>query len=268
MGKHGEYRPLVGPRADFWQRVRLAVYALACVALGVLPAQSACRQALAFGLDVSASVDAAEYRLQLDGLANALLSEQVTERIFAMPQAPIALAAYEWSGVRHQRQISDWVEISTIDDLTAFTDRLRRHQRVRAASSTAIGAALSYGIRKLDNGPACWRRTLDISGDGTNNNGREPVLLHPRAAQSEVVVNGLIIGSDTNTGDDARQMEIMELSAYFRRRVIFGPGSFIEVAIDFTSYEAAMERKLLRELEGFVLGALPEDRRGAQAQLQ
>ncbi len=227
-----------------------------CLALTALPAQTACRQALAFGLDVSASVDAAEYRLQLDGLANALQSEPVVQRIFEMPQAPVALAAYEWSGISHQRAISGWVLIETAQDLDAFTDRLRRHQRVRAPSSTAIGAALLHGVEMLETGPVCWRRTLDISGDGTNNDGPEPVRLHPRAARADVVVNGLIIGSDSQTGDDARQMEIMELSAYFRRRVIFGPSAFIEVAIDFSTYEDAMERKLLRELQGFVVGAL------------
>lgn len=34
-------------------------------------AQANCRLALALGLDVSGSVDSREYRLQLDGLANA-----------------------------------------------------------------------------------------------------------------------------------------------------------------------------------------------------
>ncbi|MEM9432932.1 MAG: DUF1194 domain-containing protein [Pseudomonadota bacterium] len=220
------------------------------------PAQATCRQALAFGLDVSASVDAREYRLQLDGLASALLSPAVQDRIFAMPQAPVALAAFEWSGMRHHRDISGWQLIETQADLVAFANRLRAHQRVRAASATAIGAAMSYGGRLLVSGPECWRRTLDLSGDGTNNDGTPPPQLHARMAQAGITVNGLIIGSDRQRGYDARQMEIMELSAYYRRRVIFGPGAFIEVAIDFADYENAMRRKLLRELSGFVMGAL------------
>ena len=36
-----------------------------------------CRQALMLALDVSGAVDQREYRLQLDGLANALLDPQV-----------------------------------------------------------------------------------------------------------------------------------------------------------------------------------------------
>lgn len=42
------------------------------LALASGPAGAECRQALAVGLDVSASVDDREYRLQVEGLANAL----------------------------------------------------------------------------------------------------------------------------------------------------------------------------------------------------
>jgi hypothetical protein len=42
-------------------------------------------------------------------------------------------------------------------------------------------------------------------------------------------------------------MEMMELSAYFRSRVIRGPNAFIEIAQGFDDFERAMTRKLLRE---------------------
>jgi len=49
---------------------------IALLLLTLLPdaALAACRQALALGLDVSSSVHSREYRLQLDGLATAMLS--------------------------------------------------------------------------------------------------------------------------------------------------------------------------------------------------
>ena len=46
-------------------------------------------------MDVSGSVDADEYRLQLNGLANALLSPDVAEVLFLLPDAPVRLAVYE-----------------------------------------------------------------------------------------------------------------------------------------------------------------------------
>ena len=60
---------------------------LGLLGLGAGPADAACRLALALGLDVSGSVDAAEYRLQLDGVAAALTDEDVQAALFAMPGA-------------------------------------------------------------------------------------------------------------------------------------------------------------------------------------
>ena len=48
-----------------------------------------CRQALALGLDVSGSVDAREYRLQLSGVASALDAPEVREKLLSMPAAPV-----------------------------------------------------------------------------------------------------------------------------------------------------------------------------------
>ncbi|NNE51708.1 MAG: DUF1194 domain-containing protein, partial [Sulfitobacter sp.] len=56
-----------------------------------LPASAACRQALALGLDVSGSVDAREYRLQLGGLAAAFDAPLVREKILSMPDAPVVV---------------------------------------------------------------------------------------------------------------------------------------------------------------------------------
>ena len=65
-----------------------------------LTAQAKCRQALALGLDVSGSVDAFEYRLQIDGLAGALLRPEVQQAFMTFPQAPVRLFVYEWAIVR------------------------------------------------------------------------------------------------------------------------------------------------------------------------
>ena len=67
---------------------------LAFVLLAILPAPaSACRLALLLALDVSSSVDEAEYELQRNGLAAALLSPNV-EAAFLSGGAPVALAAF------------------------------------------------------------------------------------------------------------------------------------------------------------------------------
>ncbi|MEM9846126.1 MAG: DUF1194 domain-containing protein, partial [Pseudomonadota bacterium] len=52
-------------------------------------AQAGCRQALALGLDVSGSVDTREYRLQTDGLAEALRDPEVQSAFLALPSLPV-----------------------------------------------------------------------------------------------------------------------------------------------------------------------------------
>jgi len=217
-------------------------------------AQAACRQALALGLDVSGSVDAAEYRLQLDGLATALNSPKVQDALFSQPDAPVEVLVYEWSGPSDQTVIIPWTSIATPGDLARVTLTLRSHSRDAAAPTTAIGSAMLAGFAFLQDRPACWKRTLDLSGDGQTNTGPRPQDIGDSRTPTGVVVNGLVVGSGNLRGGDDRFADIKELSSYYQSYVIRGPGSFVEVALGFEDYAAAMERKLLRELASLVIG--------------
>ncbi|MCK0097636.1 DUF1194 domain-containing protein [Yoonia sp. F2084L] len=237
--------------------IRFAVLAF------VLPgmAEAACRQALALGLDVSGSVDATEYRMQLDGLATALNSERVQEVLFIQPDAPVQILVYEWSGPFDQTVVVQWTPIATAHDLAQITAKLRSHRRATAAPTTAIGAAMLAGFAFLDDRPECWKRTLDLSGDGQTNTGPRPQDIGAHRTPNGVVVNGLVIGSGDRRGDDERFADIKELSSYYTSYVIRGSGSFVEVALGFEDYAAAMERKLMRELASLVMGEVAPDLR-------
>lgn len=221
------------------------------------PGWAGCRQALALGLDVSGSVDGREYRLQLDGLAAALLSPAVQSRLLAMPGHPIRLAVYEWSEPGFQRLILPWRQIDTAADLEAVAASLRATRRAEAPPGTAIGPAMRHGATLLAQQPDCWKRTLDLSGDGKHNMGPHPRAVKAALEGTGLTVNALVIGADSMTSTDLRQTQIGELSAYYGAWVILGPGAFVEVALGYDDYQAAMERKLRRELEGLVLSALP-----------
>jgi len=93
-------------------------------------AQAACRQALALGVDVSGSVDAREYRLQLDGLAAALRDAEVQRAFLAMPQAPVRLLVFEWAGLSDQRRLAGWRDIASAQNLEAVALRLEATQSV------------------------------------------------------------------------------------------------------------------------------------------
>ncbi|WP_170417546.1 DUF1194 domain-containing protein [Ruegeria atlantica] len=225
----------------------------AVFALFASSAASECRQALALGLDVSGSVDSAEYRLQTDGLAAALQRPEVVQLILSDAGAPVWLAIYEWSETRHQRMLIDWTEIRTAQDIERIGDILKSVARGNAPRGTAVGSAMQFGAQLLSQQPSCWKRTLDLSGDGKHNLGPHPREVKAALEASGITINGLVIGADDPSHGDKRYVQVGELSAYYNTWVILGPGAFVEVALGFEAYEDAMTRKLIRELEGLTL---------------
>jgi|TARA_B110000908_G_scaffold92139_1_gene109208 hypothetical protein len=213
-----------------------------------LNAAAECRQALALGLDVSGSVDAREYRLQMDGLAQALRSPEVEIALLAQPATPIKLLVYEWSGPRNQHMIVPWTSITDSKILTTLTKTLRETKRRNTSPGTALGQAMIAGATYLDQ-TQCWSKTLDISGDGESNLGPRPRDVKPLLKDRGVTINALVIGSDDAVIEDTRQVEISRLSAYFRAEVILGADAFVETSLGFNEYAATMTRKLLREIK-------------------
>jgi hypothetical protein len=220
------------------------------------PLSAQCRQALALGLDVSGSVDSKEYRLQLDGLAAALMRPEVQDLILSNPAAPVRLAVFEWSDVSHQRVLIDWTVIRSRPDLLHIVQALTSVTRSAAPQGTAVGSAMMFGAELLSQQVECWKRTLDLSGDGKHNFGPNPRDVKATLSNSGITINGLVIGADDPSHGDIRHVQVGELSAYFNTWVILGPGAFVEVALGFEAYEEAMIRKLIRELEGLILSQL------------
>ncbi|MEM1072899.1 MAG: DUF1194 domain-containing protein [Pseudomonadota bacterium] len=218
-------------------------------------AEAACRQALALGLDVSGSVDLQEYRLQIDGLVSALNDPEVRDKLLARPSAPVHLMVYEWSGSADQSILVPWTAITDERTLKAISRTLAQTERREAAPGTALGLAMQKGADFLDQKRDCWKRTLDISGDGKSNLGPQPEHVKPRMDRDGITVNALVIGSDSPASGDRRQTEISELSSYFRTEVIAGPDAFVQTALGFADYAAAMTLKLKKELDGLVIGA-------------
>lgn len=229
--------------------MRLRALVLACAALWPGLGQADCRQALALGMDVSGSVDPGEYRLQTDGLAAALLAPDVQAAFLAVPEAPVRLMIYEWSGVQDQRVLLDWTEIDSAARLAEAASRLRATRKANGDDpTTAISAAILFGVASLNRQAACLRRTLDISGDGPSNIG-----LHPRDLNDtdlgDITVNGLVIGPQSRSNTSKNLHNVKSLEGYYRAFILHGPGAFAEVAEDHADFAAAMRRKLIRELQ-------------------
>lgn len=224
--------------------VRLA--ALACgLALTALPAQ-ACRLALVLAVDVSNSVDQDEDQLQRQGLAAALIAPEVQAAFFVSPE-PVSLMVFEWSGRFHQDLLLDWTDIATPDDLARVSATISLSQRQTRDFPTAMGHALGYAALKLREREQCAAKTIDVAGDGRNNDGYGPFEAYAAFPFEGVTVNGLVV--------DASILATREqLIEFYQTTVIRGPGAFVEVADGFDDYEETMRRKLVRELLSQVVG--------------
>ncbi len=215
------------------------------------PAQ-ACRLALVLAMDVSASVDAAEDQLQRGGLAAALLAPDVQAAFFASPD-PVALLVFEWSGRYNQQDLTPWTMIETPADLFGVSETIATSKRSHNDFPTAMGHALGHAAIRLQEGPDCLFKTVDVAGDGQNNDGFGPDEAYAAFPFDDVVVNGLVI----NAGEYEAEIHLIP---FYRDQVIRGPGSFLEVANGFEDYENAMERKLIRELSAQIMGQLAPDK--------
>ena len=218
---------------------------LSCLFLAATPVE-ACRLALVLAMDVSSSVDTNEDRLQRNGLAAALIAPEVQAAFFASPD-PVALQIFEWSGQRNQTDLLDWTLITSPADLLYAANLLANGARSVSDMPTAMGYALGYASIKLQQAPACLFQTIDMAGDGTNNDGFGPINAYAAFPFEGVTVNGLAIA-----GSDASVLR------YYETEVIRGPTAFVEVANGFEDFEDAMRRKLVRELSAQIIGRTQE----------
>lgn len=219
------------------------------------PAASAqdCRLALLLGLDISSSVDEAEDALQRGGMVAALTSDRVRQAFFAVDM-PVALGVFEWSGRYNQEVILDWTLIDRTEDLITAAETVAASTRSYNEFPTAMGEAVDFAKEMLARGPRCLSQTIDIAGDGENNEGHGPAASYADAAFNSITVNGLVVANAADFQTEDR------LTRFYAEQVLHGPGAFMVVADGFDDYERAMTDKLERELSVAVIGAGPPAR--------
>ncbi len=196
---------------------------------------------LVLAVDASGSVDDAEYRLQLSGIATALRDPAVVRAITSGPHKQIALNVLIWAEARHPKDETGWfilADRAEVERAAAMIAAMPRNQ----VGGTGIGDGVAHAIRSIDeNAIRSDRRVVDVSGDGRETPPRQysTVLSEARsmAIARRVTLNGLAILNEDK-----------QLDAYYRAWLAVGDGSFVEVAQDYDDFAAAMRRKLLREI--------------------
>jgi Ca-activated chloride channel homolog len=194
---------------------------------------AACETALVLAIDVSASVDEAEYRLQVDGLADALLDPEVTESLI---RGQSALLTFQWSGAGEQAPIGGWERMTDLAAIRAYAAQVRAAPRAFVQSVTAPGDALQFALAQFAAVPDCVHPVVDVSGDGVANSGSDLRLARAAAEQQGVMVNGLAI-----------ELMGIAMTIYFERSLITTDG-FVMTARGHRDYPEAIRLKLIREL--------------------
>jgi hypothetical protein len=195
--------------------------------------------ALVLAVDISASVDAREHRLQMTGIAAALQSKAVIDAIAAAPRKKIAITITQWSGLRVQRVVVPWTVIRDEETARRLAHRILSAPRADPGGATSLSLALEHAGHLFGMAPPATRRVIDISTDGINNIGPPLDSVRRLFGKNKITVNGLAITS-----------EWPKLGDYLNDYVITGPAAFAVQAETFEAFGEAMTSKLLREIRG------------------
>jgi Protein of unknown function (DUF1194) len=208
---------------------------------------------LILAVDVSYSMDPDEQALQREGYMTALTSPEFLTALKSGIHARIALTYFEWANSNDQRILLPWRLVDGPASAQAVAAEIGRAP-YRRAYRTSISGALLFGSSLFENsGHRGIRRVIDVSGDGTNNEG--PLIVPTREAvvASGITVNGLpIMLKKPQPGS----IDIEDLDIYYEDCVIGGPGAFVVPIKEREKFKDAVRTKLVLE----VAGRVPEAR--------
>ncbi len=227
--------------------------ALVCLLLGITTAPICAAERvdllLVLAADVSRSVDAQKFQLQRAGYAAAIANPRVLDAIRSGRNRRIAVLFMEWSGFGNQQVVIDWTPIDGPKAAQAFGDRLLESPR-SFADRTSISGGIDFAVAQFPRAPFfSERQTIDVSGDGTNNSGRDVTKARDDALALGITINGLVILSERPLPWNPEHTNPPGgLGNYYRINVVGGPGAFILEAKDFNSFGQAIIKKLIAEI--------------------
>jgi Ca-activated chloride channel family protein len=184
-------------------------------------------------IDVSNSIDGAEYRLQTDGLADALQDPEIVDTMVA---GGTTVTVVQWSGVDKQAVSIPWTKVNTALDAQRLSQQARLMERAFVLSDTAPAEAIYFSLGLFNQVPNCARRVIDVSGDGTPNGGTDVRAARNAAESAGVTINGIAIESMG-----------LAITNFFRGAVITRNG-FVMTARTHREYPATIRAKILREI--------------------
>ncbi len=196
--------------------------------------------ALVVSVDVSNSVDETRYKLQMEGIAQALEDPEVLRAILSGPQGGILFSMVTWAD--RPQLVIPWQKVSNEAEAKELARRVRALPR-QTGEFTCVSKMLrtisDKVVPQIPGKPA--RIIVDVSGDGRENCNPDepPTAVRDELAASGVTVNGLPILE----GDEGATLE-----GWYRENILAGPGAFLVPADGFKDFGRAIRQKFMVEI--------------------
>jgi hypothetical protein len=204
---------------------------------------------LVLAVDVSYSMDPDEQALQREGYVAALTSPEFLNALRSGMHGRIAVTYFEWAGVADQRVVLPWRLVDGPATAKAVADEIVAAP-YRRAYRTSISGALLFAAPLFDSsGYRGIRRVIDVSGDGSNNQGPPVAIVRDEVLTKDVTINGLpIMLKRAMPGS----IDLDDLDVYYEDCVIGGPGAFVVPIKERAQFKDATRTKLVLEIAGLM----------------
>jgi hypothetical protein len=225
----------------------LALVLLSLPAAGVSKARAQTARevdtALVVSVDVSNSVDAHRYKLQMEGIAKALEDRTVIDAITGGGEGRILFSMVTWAD--KPRLAIPWRLITNAEDAREVAQIVRTLPHQGGEFTCLAGMLRTIADKIVTQIPAKAKRVvIDVSGDGKDN--CNPVEPSP-SIRDELVGEGVTInGLPILEGDDGPTLE-----DWYRENVMGGSGAFVLPAAGFDDFGRAIRQKFIVEISSF-----------------
>jgi hypothetical protein len=200
---------------------------------------------LVMAIDISYSMDYDELALQREGYVQALTSSEFLNALKQGTNGKVAVTLVEWAGSNDQRVVLPWRLIDGPATAEAVAAEMAKAP-VRRAYRTSISGALMFSAALFENnGFRGIRRVIDVSGDGTNNQGLIVTGVRDEVVAKGITINGLpIMLKEPQPGS----IDIKDLDIYYEDCVIGGPGAFVVPIREREKFKDAIRTKLVLDI--------------------
>ena len=233
--------------------------------------------ALIVSVDVSQSVDEDRYKLQMEGIAQAIEDPGVVASITGGEKGAILLSMVTWADKADFAL--DWQRIASQADASRVASLVRGLPQ-KGGEFTCMGRMLhTAAVNFVPHIPvAASRVVIDVSGDGIDNCSSKDDIHVERDAvlASGATINGLPIivsGENTVVGSGAYRapgyglqelssrpdLERTTLDQWFKDHVAGGPGAFVLAAQGYADFGRAFRRKFVTEISALTHTIQPDE---------